>query len=80
MAIARAVVANPKFILADEPTGNLDSTNGEEVMNLLSELNKAGTTIAMVTHSPHDATYANRVINLFDGMVVTENIKEKFHV
>lgn len=80
VAIARAVVANPKFILADEPTGNLDSTNGEEVMNLLSELNKAGTTIAMVTHSPHDATYANRVINLFDGMVVTENIKEKFHV
>ena len=80
VAIARAVVANPKFILADEPTGNLDSTNGEEVMNLLSELNKAGTTIAMVTHSPHDSTYANRVINLFDGMVVTENIKEKFHV
>ncbi|MDF9797415.1 putative ABC transport system ATP-binding protein [Catalinimonas alkaloidigena] len=80
VAIARAVVANPKFILADEPTGNLDSTNGEEVMSLLSELNKAGTTIAMVTHSPHDATYANRVINLFDGMVVTENIKEKFHV
>lgn len=80
VAIARAVVANPKFILADEPTGNLDSTNGEEVMNLLSELNKAGTTIAMVTHSPHDATYANRIINLFDGMVVTENIKEKFHV
>jgi putative ABC transport system ATP-binding protein len=80
VAIARAVVANPKFILADEPTGNLDSTNGEEVMNLLSDLNKAGTTIAMVTHSPHDATYANRVINLFDGMVVTENIKEKFHV
>ncbi|MGB3779823.1 MAG: ABC transporter ATP-binding protein, partial [Tunicatimonas sp.] len=59
---------------------NLDSTNGEEVMNLLSELNKAGTTIAMVTHSPHDATYANRTINLFDGMIVTENIKEKFHV
>ncbi|MEM6842545.1 MAG: ABC transporter ATP-binding protein [Bacteroidota bacterium] len=80
VAIARAVVANPNFILADEPTGNLDSTNGEEVMNLLSELNKAGTTIAMVTHSPHDATYANRVINLFDGMIVTENIKEKFHV
>lgn len=80
VAIARAVVANPKFILADEPTGNLDSTNGEEVMNLLSELNKAGTTIAMVTHSPHDATYANRIINLFDGMIVTENIKEKFHV
>ena len=80
VAIARAVVTNPKFILADEPTGNLDSTNGKEVMNLLSGLNKAGTTIAMVTHSPHDATYANRTINLFDGMVVTENVKEKFHV
>lgn len=80
VAIARAVVSNPKFILADEPTGNLDSANGEEVMSLLYELNKADTTIAMVTHSPHDATYANRIINLFDGMVVTENIKEKFHV
>ncbi len=80
VAIARAVVANPDFILADEPTGNLDSANGEEVMNLLSELNKEGTTIAMVTHSPHDATYAGRIINLFDGQVVTENIKEKFHV
>ena len=80
VAIARAVVANPRFILADEPTGNLDSTNGEEVMNLLSNLNKAGTTIAMVTHSPHDATYANRTINLFDGMVVTENVQELHYV
>ena len=72
VAIARAVVANPKLILADEPTGNLDSKNGKEVMNLLSELNKEGTTIVMVTHSQHDAGYANRVINLFDGEVVTE--------
>ena len=72
VAIARAVVANPKLILADEPTGNLDSKNGQEVMNLLNELNKEGTTIVMVTHSQHDAGYADRVINLFDGQVVTE--------
>ena len=72
VAIARAVVANPKLILADEPTGNLDSKNGKEVMGLLSELNKEGTTIVMVTHSQHDAGYADRVINLFDGQVVTE--------
>ena len=72
VAIARAVVANPKLILADEPTGNLDSKNGAEVMSLLSELNKEGTTIIMVTHSQHDAGYANRIINLFDGEVVTE--------
>ena len=78
VAIARAVVANPKFILADEPTGNLDSINGEEVMKLLLELNKVGTTIAMVTHSPHDATYANRIINLFDGAIVTENVQEVY--
>lgn len=72
VAIARAVVANPKLILADEPTGNLDSKNGQEVMNLLSELNKEGTTIIMVTHSQHDAGFASRIINLFDGQVVTE--------
>ncbi len=72
VAIARAVIANPKLILADEPTGNLDSKNGKEVMNLLSELNKEGTTIVMVTHSQHDAGYASRIINLFDGQVVTE--------
>ena len=72
VAIARAVVANPKLILADEPTGNLDSRNGEEVMNLLTELNKEGTTIVMVTHSMHDAGYAARIINLFDGRLVTE--------
>ena len=72
VAIARAVVANPKLILADEPTGNLDSKNGIEVMNLLTELNSEGTTIVMVTHSMHDAGFAHRVINLFDGQIVTE--------
>ncbi len=70
VAIARAVVANPKLILADEPTGNLDSKNGAEVMNLLTELNKEGTTIIMVTHSQHDASFAHRTIHLFDGSVV----------
>ena len=74
VAIARAVVANPKLILADEPTGNLDSKNGQEVMNLLSELKKEGTTIVMVTHSQHDAGFASRTINLFDGQVVTETL------
>ena len=72
VAIARAVVANPKLILADEPTGNLDSKNGAEVMSLLTELNREGTTIVMVTHSQHDAGYADRIINLFDGKVVPE--------
>ena len=72
VAIARAVVAGPKLILADEPTGNLDSKNGAEVMNLLTELNQEGTTIVMVTHSQHDATYAHRVVHLFDGQIVTE--------
>jgi putative ABC transport system ATP-binding protein len=72
VAIARAVVANPRLILADEPTGNLDSKNGRDVMDLLSELNKEGTTIVMVTHSQHDASFAHRVINLFDGEIVTE--------
>lgn len=67
VAIARAVVGNPQLILADEPTGNLDSKNGKEVMELLSQLNSEGTTIVMVTHSQHDATYANRIINMFDG-------------
>ena len=74
VAIARAVVANPKLILADEPTGNLDSKNGAEVMNLLSDLNREGTTIVMVTHSEHDAGYASRIINLFDGRVVPDTI------
>ncbi len=70
VAIARALVSNPKIILADEPTGNLDSKNGAEVMQLLTELNKEGTTIVMVTHSQRDAGYAHRVINLFDGQIV----------
>lgn len=72
VAIARAVVANPDLILADEPTGNLDSKNGAEVMSLLTDLNREGTTIVMVTHSMHDAGYAGRIINLFDGRVVPE--------
>ena len=76
VAISRAVVTNPKLILADEPTGNLDSANGEEVMNLLTELNKEGTTIVMVTHSPSDADKAHRIVQLFDGHIVTENIKK----
>lgn len=77
VAIARAVVAGPKLILADEPTGNLDSRNGTEVMNLLTELNQEGTTIIMVTHSQHDASYAHRIINLFDGQIVTETCGSK---
>lgn len=75
VAVARAVVANPKLILADEPTGNLDSANGEEVMNLLERLNQAGTTLIIVTHSQRDAEYAHRIIRLFDGQIVTENIR-----
>jgi putative ABC transport system ATP-binding protein len=71
VAIARAVVCEPRIILADEPTGNLDSKNGLEVMQLLTELNNEGTTIVMVTHSQRDAGYATRVINLFDGQVVS---------
>lgn len=70
VAIARAVVSKPKLILADEPTGNLDSTNGKEVMTLLTELNQEGTTILMVTHSQHDASYAHRIVSLFDGEIV----------
>ena len=74
VAIARAVIANPGLILADEPTGNLDSKNGVEVMNLLSELNQEGSTIVMVTHSDRDAGYAHRVINLLDGKVLMEKM------
>ena len=70
VAIARAVVTNPQLILADEPTGNLDSKNGAEVMNLLTELNREGTTIIMVTHSQHDASFAHRTVHLFDGSIV----------
>ena len=80
VAVSRAVVSKPKLILADEPTGNLDSANGEEVMQMLVELNENGTTVLMVTHSPAYAEYGHRTIHLFDGHVVTENIKEQFHV
>lgn len=80
VAIARSVVAGPKLILADEPTGNLDSTHGEEVMNLLTQMNEAGTTIAMVTHSPADAEYSQRVIHLFDGHIVTENFIQSHYI
>jgi len=77
VAIARAIVAKPKLILADEPTGNLDSAHGEEVMKLLDDLNEQGTTIIMVTHSPIDAEYAHRIIHLYDGHVVSENFMQK---
>jgi putative ABC transport system ATP-binding protein len=77
VAIARAVVTNPRLILADEPTGNLDSVNGEEVLKLLEELNYEGTTIIMVTHSPAHADRAHRIVQLFDGCIVTENIRKK---
>jgi len=77
VAIARAVVANPGLILADEPTGNLDSKNGIEVMNLLSELNQEGATIVMVTHSERDANFAHRTINMLDGEVIMEKQNEK---
>jgi len=76
VAIARAVVARPKLILADEPTGNLDSANGEEVMQLLTQLNDEGTTIVIVTHAPAHAEYAHRIVNLLDGTIVTENIRQ----
>jgi len=74
VAVARAVVTNPKLILADEPTGNLDTTNGEEVLNLLSQLNGEGTTIVMVTHDQGHADHAGRVVNMLDGRVLSENV------
>jgi putative ABC transport system ATP-binding protein len=74
VAVARAVVNNPKLILADEPTGNLDSHNGNEVMQLLTDLNEQGTTIIMVTHSEHDSRYSHRIIRMLDGQAVVENI------
>ena len=72
VAVARALITKPPLILADEPTGNLDSSHGNEVMELLCELNEAGTTIVMVTHSSHDASYSGRTINLLDGQIVSE--------
>jgi putative ABC transport system ATP-binding protein len=75
VAIARAVVSKPKLILADEPTGNLDTANGEEVMQLLTELNGEGTTVVMVTHSHQHAEYAHRIVHLLDGTIVTEDVK-----
>ncbi len=80
VAVARAVVAKPKLILADEPTGNLDSAHGEEVMKLLQDLHEAGTTIVMVTHSPAYAEHSHRIIHLFDGHVVSENIHKEFKI
>jgi putative ABC transport system ATP-binding protein len=80
VAVARAVVTRPKLILADEPTGNLDSTHGEEVMKLLGELHEQGTAVLMVTHSPSYAEYAQRIIHLFDGNIVSENIQRQFKI
>ncbi len=76
VAVARAVVSNPTLLLADEPTGNLDSMHGEEVMTMLNDLNKSGTTIIMVTHSRRDASYSRRVLHLFDGQIINENLNE----
>lgn len=80
VAVARAVVTNPKVILADEPTGNLDSTNGNEVMNMLTELNESGTTIVMVTHSEHDAKFADRIVRMLDGQIIMEQKRAKQEV
>jgi putative ABC transport system ATP-binding protein len=80
VAISRAVVTGAKLLLADEPTGNLDSDHGDEVMRLLTELNESGTTIVMVTHSPHDAEYAKKIMNLFDGNIVKDKEPEGFRI
>jgi putative ABC transport system ATP-binding protein len=80
VAVARAIVARPKLILADEPTGNLDSAHGEEVMRIIGELHETGTTVVMVTHSPAYAEYSHRIIHLFDGHIVSENIQEEFKI
>jgi putative ABC transport system ATP-binding protein len=80
VAVARAICNSPKVILADEPTGNLDTKHGDEVMRLLMELNEAGTTVIMVTHSPHYSQFCRRMIRLFDGKIVTENLKNEFYV
>ena len=76
VAVARALAGDPSILLADEPTGNLDSTNGEAVMDLLRELHRGGATICMVTHDPRYATYADRSIHLFDGKLVTDNLQK----
>ncbi len=78
VAVARAIVNHPKLILADEPTGNLDSSNGDDVMRLLADLNASGTTIVMVTHSQYCAEFANRIVRMLDGQVVTENVVRQF--
>ncbi len=78
VAVARAIVNHPKLILADEPTGNLDSANGDDVMRLLADLNSSGTTIVMVTHSQYCAEFANRIVRMLDGQVVTENVVRQF--
>jgi putative ABC transport system ATP-binding protein len=80
VAVARAVVAQPKLILADEPTGNLDSVHGEEVMQMMGKLHDEGTTIVMVTHSPSYAEYSQRIIHLFDGNIVSENLQQQFKI
>jgi putative ABC transport system ATP-binding protein len=80
VAVARAVVARPKLILADEPTGNLDSVHGEEVMQMMGQLHDQGTTIVMVTHSPSYAEYSQRIIHLFDGNIVSENLQQQFKI
>lgn len=80
VAVSRALITNPKIVLADEPTGNLDSQHGDEVMNLLKDLNAQGTTIVMVTHSPAYAAYGNRTVNLFDGKIADETLNGNFHV
>lgn len=80
VAVSRAIVAQPRLIFADEPTGNLDTSHGDEVMNLLTYLNETGTTIVMVTHSPAYAEYGNRVIHLLDGKIVTENFQQGFRL
>jgi putative ABC transport system ATP-binding protein len=78
VAVARALITNPKLILADEPTGNLDSKNGEQVMQLMEHLNADGTTIVMVTHSLSHADRAHRIVNLFDGKIITEQVERSF--
>jgi len=80
VAVSRALITDPKIVLADEPTGNLDSHHGDEVMNLLKDLNQQGTTILMVTHSPAYAAYGNRTVNLFDGKIADETLNGNFHV